>query len=95
MKIKEKIENLLNILKRSVEKFPITIISIFVLTLIYTVCIGNTKVDWELIGKITLCITIFESTTYLIEVLVKEKKPNLIIYYLISFLQHLAVIIIS
>ncbi len=86
MKIKEKIENLLNILKRSVEKFPITIISIFVLTLIYTVCIGNTKVDWELIGKITLCITIFASTTYLIEVLVKEKKPNLIIYYLISFI---------
>ena len=72
--IKEKLISLLNVLKRSVEKFPITIISIWILTLIYTIFVGNTKVAWEVIGRITLGIVIFASSTYLIESLINEKN---------------------
>lgn len=82
MKIKEKIYNLLNVLKKSIEKFPITIVSILVLTLIYTVCIYNKGTDWNAIGRITLCIAIFSSTTYLIETLVENKKKYFVYYIL-------------
>ena len=82
--IKEKLISLLNVLKRSVEKFPITIISIWILTLIYTIFVGNTKVSWEVIGRITLGIVIFASSTYLIESLINEKNKKTIIFYLLS-----------
>lgn len=86
MKLKEKLLNLLKVLRKSVEKFPMTMISIFVLTLIYTVCIGNGRVDWGIIGRITLCIVIFLSTSFLIETLVKEKKKSIIIYYILAII---------
>ena len=82
MKIKEKVKNLLNILRKSMEKFPVTIICIFVLTLIYAICIGNKNVDWGIIGKITLFTAIFSSTSYLLEILIENKKKALIYYVL-------------
>ncbi len=84
MKVKEKLINLLNILKKSIQKFPITIVSIFVLTLIYTVCIENKSVDWEIIERLTMFIILFASTTFLIETLSKERKKSQIIYYILG-----------
>ncbi len=82
MQVKEKIYNLLNVLKKSIEKFPITIVSILILTLIFTVCIDNKGIDWDIIGRVTLCIAIFSSTTYLIETLVENKKKYFVYYIL-------------
>ncbi len=82
--IKEKFNSLLNVLKRSVEKFPMTIISVWILTLIITIFVGNMDAPWEVIGRITLGIVIFASSTYLIESLIKEKNQKTIIYYLLS-----------
>ena len=84
MKIKEKVINLLNILRKSIEKFPVTTISIFVLTAIYTICIGNKWADWDVINRIATFIAIFASTTFLIETLSKERKKSQIIYYVLG-----------
>ncbi len=85
MQVKEKIYNLLKVLRKSIEKFPGTIISIFVLTIIFTCYIGNSQFDWNIIKRLIVATIIFASTTYLIETLIKEKKKN-IIYYILSLI---------
>ena len=84
MKLKERFYNSYKIIKNSIKKFPVTIICIFILTLIYTICVGNSKVDWKIIERITLFFIIFASSTFLIETLIKEKKVNQILYYILS-----------
>ncbi len=84
--IKEKINNLLKVLRKSIEKFPGTIISIYVLTIIFTCYIGNSQFDWNIIKRLIVATIIFASTSYLIETLVKEKRKNIVIYYIPSII---------
>ncbi len=86
MKIKEKILNLLNIIKKSIEKFPVTIISIILMSCVYAIIVGNENIDWLLIGKISTFVAILASTTFLIETLAKEKNFKLVIYYILAII---------
>ena len=83
--VKEKIKNLLDILKKSIKRFPITTISIYLLTAIYAICIGNNWVDWDVIIRITTFTSIFAITTFLIETLATSKKSK-IIYYILAII---------
>ena len=85
MKLKEKINDLFNILKKSIKKFPVTTISIYILTVIYAVCIGNNNVDWQVINRIATFTSIFATTTFLIET-VSNKKKNQIIWYILALI---------
>ena len=85
MKLKEKINDLFNILKKSIKKFPVTTISIYILTVIYAVCIGNNNVDWQVINRIATFTSIFAITTFLIET-VSNKKKNQIIWYILALI---------
>ena len=58
MKLKEKIYNLFRILKKSVEKFPLTIIGVLVLTVVYTICLDNSYLSNETLEKITEFVVI-------------------------------------
>ena len=83
-KLKEKIFNLYEILKKSVEKFPLTVIPILVLTLIYMINIDNDFLSSKTLGNITVFITIFSSGAFLIETLKDGNIKDKFIYYVIS-----------
>ncbi len=85
-KLKEKIYNLFLILKKSIEKFPLTIIAIFVLTVIFAVALDNSFISEKFIENAMLFITIFASSTFLIETLIDNKIKKKIIHYVISAL---------
>ena len=84
MKLKEKFYNLYEIVKISIKKFPVTIITIFILSLIYAICVGNSKVDWNVIERITLFSAIFIASTFLIETLLENNKKSKVLYYILS-----------
>ena len=83
-KLKEKIHNLFLILKKSIERFPLTIISIIILTVIFSIAIDNDFISEEFIENLTLFMTIFASSTFLVETLINNKFKKGIIYYIIS-----------
>ena len=83
-KLKEKIHNLFLILKKSIERFPLTIIAIIILTVIFSIAIDNDFISEEFIENLTLFMTIFASSTFLVETLINNKLKKGIIYYIIS-----------
>lgn len=84
MKIKEKIYNLLKTLKKSIEKFPLTIVAVLFLTLVYTINLDNDLIDITILENISLFIIIFASSAFLIEIILENKIKKRIIYYIIS-----------
>ena len=84
MKIKEKFYNLFNTLKKSLEKFPLTLFAIIILTLIYMIAIENDFIKPKTLGNISIFTLIFASSTFLIETLNEKKIKNNIFYYFIS-----------
>lgn len=82
--LKEKFYNLFKILKNAIEKFPLTIIGVLLLTIINTICFDNEFLSSKTLGNITLFITIFSSSTFLIETLIKEDMKKRIPYYILS-----------
>lgn len=80
-KLKEKIYNLGNVLKNSIEKFPITIIGILVLTFLYTIALDNDLINSTVVSNISLFIIIFTSGTFLIETLLENKVKSKIVCY--------------
>lgn len=84
MKLKEKIYNLFRILKKSVEKFPLTIIGVLVLTVVYTICLDNSYLSNETLEKITEFVVIFSSGAFLIETLIRDEIKKRIVYYILS-----------
>lgn len=84
MKLKEKILGMLQTFKKSIGKFPLTIISIIVLTIMHTIFLDNYLIDTEILTNITLFIVIFASSTFLIETVLETKIKKKIIYYIIA-----------
>lgn len=82
--IKEKVLNLFKILKKSLEKFPFTIIGILILTVIYTICLDNNLLSVKTIENTTIFIIIFSSSCFLIETLLEDSIKKRAIYYIIS-----------
>lgn len=85
-KVKEKMLNLLSTFKKSIERFPLTIITILVLTIIYAIIIDSELIDQIIIENITLFGFIFASGTFLIETITEKKIKSRIAYYSISIL---------
>ena len=71
-KLKEKFINLAQILKKSLEKFPGTIIPILILTVIYAVNLDNNFISTKLLGKISFFILTFSSGAFVIETIKKD-----------------------
>lgn len=84
MKLKEKIVGVLQTFKKSIGKFPLTIISAIVLTVIYTICLDNYSIETTTLTNISLFIVIFASSTFLIETVLENKIKKKIIYYIIA-----------
>ncbi len=84
MKLKEKILGVLQTFKKSIGKFPLTIISAIVLTVIYTICLDNYSIETTTLTNISLFIVIFASSTFLIETVLETKIKKKIIYYIIA-----------
>lgn len=84
MKLKEKIVGVLQTFKKSIGKFPLTIISAIVLTVIYTICLDNYSIETTTLTNISLFIVIFASSTFLIETILETKIKKKIIYYIIA-----------
>ena len=84
MKLKEKIFGVLQTFKKSIGKFPLTIISAIVLTVIYTICLDNYSIETTTLTNISLFIVIFASSTFLIETVLETKIKKKIIYYTIA-----------
>ena len=72
-KLKEKILGLFEILKKSIEKFPFTIIPILILTIIYAINLENDFLSEKIIENLTMFIIIFSSGAFLIETLKSRK----------------------
>ena len=84
MKLKEKIVGVLQTFKKSIGKFPLTIIPAIVLTVIYTICLDNYSIETTTLTNISLFIVIFASSTFLIETVLENKIKKKIIYYIIA-----------
>ena len=85
MKLKEKIYNLYLTLKKSTERFPLTIVTIIVLTIIYTINLDNNYIKNNILSNIMLFGGIFASGNFLIETLFEENKSRKrILFYSVS-----------
>ena len=81
-KVGEKISNVWKVLKKLIEKFPLTMIGIFLLTLMCAISIDNDLISSTILANVLLFVVIFVSSTFLIETLLEDKRK--IIYYVIS-----------
>ena len=84
MKVKEKIYNLCSTLRKSTERFPLTIATILVLTVLYTINLDNDFIKQSVLMNITLFAGIFASTNFLIETILENNSKKRILYYGIS-----------
>ena len=85
-KIKEKTLNAFKILKKSVEKFPLTIGTILILTLIFTINFDNDFLKAKVMGNIFLFAVLFASGSFLIETLLENKNKKIYLYILSAIL---------
>ena len=82
-KLKEKAEKFYATLKKSIEKFPLTMITVFVLTLIYAIDLGTNFIDPDILLNMTIFGFTFADGAFLIETISKEKRKK-ILGYIIS-----------
>lgn len=85
-KIKEKVLNVFKILKKSVEKFPLTIGVILILTLIFTINFDNDFLTAKVMENISLFAVLFASGSFLIETLLENKNKKIYFYILSAIL---------
>ncbi len=83
--IKEKIKNIGKIFKKIFEKFPITMLIVFITTVIYTISIGNYIFTSKVLNNIGLFSILFASGTFFTETIKKDKRKS-IFCYIISFI---------
>lgn len=83
-KIKEKILNLFNILKKSMEKFPITIFFIVAYTVFLSINLDNDLVSEKTLLNMTIFTFIFTAGNFLIETLIDKKNKKKIMYLILS-----------
>lgn len=85
-KVQYKINNMLQILKNMVKRFPVTIVLIFVVSIIYAFCLDGKYLSNEIVNKIMQFSVIFGSSTYLLESITKKNdKKNIFIYILFFY----------
>lgn len=79
-KLKEKVSNLYEILKKSIKKFPLTIITIIVLTLICAIDVERNILNTIIFNNIIIFGVIFANGTFLTETISEEKKKKTVGY---------------
>ncbi len=79
-KLKEKVSNLYEILKKSIKKFPLTIITIIILTLICTIDVERNILNTIIFNNIIIFGVIFANGTFLTETISEEKKKKTVGY---------------
>ena len=85
-KLKEKIDSLYLILKRSMEQFPLTMITIIILTLIFVIDLEGNIIGGTILRNIMLFGVTFANGAFLTETLTSEKKKKLIGYIISAVL---------
>ena len=83
-KIKEKLENSRKTFKKILSKFPATLLTIFIVTIILAVTFDNKIINENISPNILLFSTIFANSTFLIETIIQNKSGKRIFYYIIS-----------
>lgn len=81
-KLKERFVSLIQILKKSLEKFPITIVPIMILTVIYAINLDNDFINDDILEKISFFILAFSSGAFLVETLKDKTLVHKIWYYI-------------
>ncbi len=85
-KLKEKIDNLYLILKKSMEQFPLTMITIIILTLIFVIDLEGNVIEGAILRNIMLFGVVFANGAFLTETLTSEKKKKIIGYVISAVL---------
>ena len=85
-KVQYKINNMLQILKNMVKRFPVTIVLIFVVSIIYAFCLDEKYLSNEIVNKIMEFSVIFGSSTYLLESITKKNDKKKIFIYILFFI---------
>lgn len=83
--IKNKLQNIGKLFKKIFEKFPITILIIFIATVIYAISIDNDWISSKVLNNIGLFSVLFASGSFFTETINKDKRKS-IFYYIISFI---------
>lgn len=95
-RMKQSLKNIYYILKKSIEKFPVTIITIIILTIIYAINLNNNFFNGLMISNITSFGIIFSVTTFLIETLdIKNLNKKIISYIVASIISAIFVYAIN
>lgn len=82
--LKEKILKVFQTLKKAIGKFPLTMIGVLLLTVIYTICLDNKLLSANSLENITIFIIVFVSSTFGIETFMSEKKTKNIVGYVLA-----------
>ena len=85
-KLKEKMNSLYLILKKSMEQFPLTMITIIILTLIYVIDLDGNVIGGTTLRNIMLFGVTFANGAFLTETLTSEKKKKIIGYVISAVL---------
>ena len=80
-KIKSYFKNIYDIFKKSTEKFPITIFTIFIITALVAISLGNNIFKGNTILNITTFGFFFSITTFLIETFEQKSIKKKLIFY--------------
>lgn len=82
--MKEKISSIIKVLKKSFERFPVTISIVFMITIIYTIAIKGRVISNQTLSNITLFAFIFSSSTFLIETIIQKLNMKKGLYYFLT-----------
>lgn len=83
--LRNKLKNVGDLFKKIFEKFPITILIIFVTTIIYAISIDNEWISSDVLNNIGLFSILFASGSFFTETINKDKRKS-ILFYIISFI---------
>ncbi len=83
-KIREKLKNIWALFKKGIEKFPVTIFTIFIITVIFAINLDNNFLSGIVMSNIASFGAIFSITTFLIETLDIKALNKKIIFYILA-----------
>ncbi len=83
-KIKENLKSIYSLFRKSIKKFPITMITIFIITIILAINLNNNLFSNHVISNISSFAIIFSITTFLLETYNLKNSHKKIIFYVIA-----------
>ncbi len=83
-KIKENLKSIYSLFRKSVERFPVTMITIFIITIISAINLNNNFFSNHVISNINSFAIIFSITTFLLETCNVKKLHKKIAFYVIA-----------